>query len=288
MTRLFAIIPVHNRIGYTRICLNSLGGGGDTLDITVIDDGSSDGTAEMLALDYPRVHVVRGDGNLWWTGAINAGLRSILPRAEASDAVLLLNNDTVLPSDFVERCHEALTRYPNAMIGSVVVRLDDRQTILSGGVLVNWTTAKHRNLNAGHHLDEFPPGHAVPVSVLTGRGVLLPVALVHELGLYWQERLPQYGDLEFPRRAALRGHGLWIDYGMVVYSQPEDPDRVNYRSHYRLSDIPRFFLDRRSACQLSFRFWMAMRSGPQPRATLYFLCDLARVVVHFLRRLSWQ
>jgi GT2 family glycosyltransferase len=38
--------------------------------VIVVDDGSSDRTAEEVAENYPKVTILKGDGNLWWTGAI--------------------------------------------------------------------------------------------------------------------------------------------------------------------------------------------------------------------------
>jgi len=67
----YTIIPVHNRKEFTRNCLRSLQRQtvSDRLRIIVVDDGSEDGTDEMLAAEFPEVIVLRGDGNLFWTAA---------------------------------------------------------------------------------------------------------------------------------------------------------------------------------------------------------------------------
>src|SRR5215217_5303949 len=68
------VIPVHGGLRLTVQCLDALRGC-DPLPVMVIvvDDGSPDDTAAHLATHYPDVHVVPGDGNLWWGGAINVG-----------------------------------------------------------------------------------------------------------------------------------------------------------------------------------------------------------------------
>jgi GT2 family glycosyltransferase len=70
--KIFIIIPVHNRKQITLNCLKSLSKNGDLgrYHVVVVDDGSTDGTAEAIQALYPDIVVLHGDGNLWWTGAI--------------------------------------------------------------------------------------------------------------------------------------------------------------------------------------------------------------------------
>jgi len=69
---IYIIIPVHNRKSLTLACLKNLKTNGDLqkYQVIVVDDGSSDRTAEEVAENYPEVTILKGDGNLWWTGAI--------------------------------------------------------------------------------------------------------------------------------------------------------------------------------------------------------------------------
>jgi GT2 family glycosyltransferase len=70
---IYIIIPVHNRKALTLACLENLRTNGDLqkYQVIVVDDGSSDRTAEEVAENYPEVNILKGNGNLWWTGAIN-------------------------------------------------------------------------------------------------------------------------------------------------------------------------------------------------------------------------
>ena len=71
------IIPVHNRRETSLLCLQRLWDQEvmEWADVVLVDDGSTDGTREAVELDYPEVIVLSGDGNLWWAGGINAGMR---------------------------------------------------------------------------------------------------------------------------------------------------------------------------------------------------------------------
>ncbi len=58
-------------------CLEALSDAGDLAryHTVVIDDGSTDGTADAIRRKHPEIHIISGDGNLWWTGAIVLGMR---------------------------------------------------------------------------------------------------------------------------------------------------------------------------------------------------------------------
>ena len=111
----FVIIPVHNRLGFTRACLASLREQSwRDFSVTVVDDGSTDGTHVALAEEFPEVSLLWGDGDLWWTGAMNRALERVLLRAGRSDHILVLNNDTALPPDHLDTVLELSRRRPRS------------------------------------------------------------------------------------------------------------------------------------------------------------------------------
>lgn len=92
-------IACFNRAAVTIRCLQELfnqeGVGGD-IDLTVflVDDGSTDDTAEMVRQRFPRVVVIRGTGNLFWNRSMILAFESA--RASFPNYYLMLNDDTVL------------------------------------------------------------------------------------------------------------------------------------------------------------------------------------------------
>ncbi len=64
------------------------------MDVFLTDDGSSDGTSEMVKELFPKVKILKGDGNLFWAGGMRNSWREALKGRY--DAYLLLNDDTTI------------------------------------------------------------------------------------------------------------------------------------------------------------------------------------------------
>lgn len=284
--RFHVVIPVFNRLPLTIRCLESLSAQTDKgMEIILIDDGSTDGTSEVVQERFPEVQVIRGDGTLWWSGAVNLGVRRALSSAAPDDYILLVNNDTYFESDFVARCRDAARKYPNTLVGSVFV--DPYTGELHGGIVVDWYTAKFTWVNNGKSIEDFPPGHVESVSLLTGRGVIVPCKVYRDIGLYDDHYFEQHGDTEFSRRAYLNGYPLLVSYDLVTYNS--DPDHAKRDTVYRPGDLFEYLFGPKAEARLRTRYWFAMKTSINRLQGLsYLVCDLARIFMHFLVRLRWR
>src|SRR5690606_5497545 len=82
------------------------------LEIVVVDNGSSDGSMEMLAAEFPEVTRLRVAENRGISHGINAGIRHALERGH--DYLLLLNNDIEVAPDLLAPMLEMLDAHPDA------------------------------------------------------------------------------------------------------------------------------------------------------------------------------
>lgn len=67
--RIAILLTCYNRKDKTYVCLNSLYKNISEycqFDIYLVDDGSTDGTAMMIAKDFPEVILIKGSGSLFW------------------------------------------------------------------------------------------------------------------------------------------------------------------------------------------------------------------------------
>jgi GT2 family glycosyltransferase len=117
--KLAVLLTCHNRREKTLRCLESLDLGGNTVGgidtlVWLVDDGSTDGTAEAVKERFPEVRLISGDGRLFWCG----GMRMAWQHAaqEQADAYLWLNDDVTLDAGTVQRMAETARDNPEAIV----------------------------------------------------------------------------------------------------------------------------------------------------------------------------
>ena len=119
-------------------------------DIVVVDNGSTDGTLDLVRRDWPAVRAIAAEGNVGFARGTNLGIR-----ATASDLVLLLNPDTVVPDGQLQVLVRALLAHPEAAAaGPRLVDADDRPELSFGPMVSPWGEFTQRRLvrayEAGH------------------------------------------------------------------------------------------------------------------------------------------
>src|SRR5690242_5054473 len=99
-------------------CLRGLpaAASGLAYEATVVDNGSHDGSPEMVSGEFPDVRLIRNSENLGFARANNQGIR-----LAAGRYILLLNNDTILPPGALTALVRFMDEHPNA--GAVGPRL---------------------------------------------------------------------------------------------------------------------------------------------------------------------
>lgn len=109
--------------------LASLAGQTVEHDVVVVDNASTDGTAEAVAERFPAVRVIRIDENLGFGRAVNRGVESV-----DTPVVILLNNDVACEPDFVERMLEPFSDDRVGLVAGVLLQHDAPELVDSAGI----------------------------------------------------------------------------------------------------------------------------------------------------------
>jgi GT2 family glycosyltransferase len=116
------VIVSWNTRDVLRNCLRSLEQHGRTEDteVVVVDNASRDGSPEMVEAEFPRVRLIRNDANIGFARACNQGMR--LCRGEL---ILLLNSDTYVVDDVIDRTARYLISRPEITMTACQMRFPD-------------------------------------------------------------------------------------------------------------------------------------------------------------------
>lgn len=285
--KITVVIPTYNRKNYLRKLLDQLERQvlkSAAADIVVVADGSTDGTMEMLAAEFPGVQVVKGNGRWWWTKSINQGCRRALKNG--TDAVLLMNDDTEINSNYIESLLEKNRKHPNAIIGSLNLTRDKPYRVYFSGIKkIAWWRAKSvRRHPIFAPYDERMKG-LYPSVALLGRGMFIPVSVFEKIGLFDQRALPQYkADFDFVLTAHENKIKTFISWDSIVYSHLELTGKGATYKNQSFFAFLRSFFQENSWNNLIHSFRYYKKHCPFYLLPFSFIIDKLRLIYSFWRK----
>ncbi|MBV9788248.1 MAG: glycosyltransferase family 2 protein [Chloroflexi bacterium] len=193
------IVVTWNGLHVLKECIAALAQQTLVHELIVVDNGSGDGTREWLAEHAPQAKVIALPSNLGFAGGNNVGMR-----AATGDYLVLLNNDTIAPPDFLEQLVAPLAN--DRRIGSVagvLVFAHQPETIASAGIVVS-SDGLHRDLWAFQPVVTLP---AQPVEIFgaSGGAVCYRRAALDDVGLFDERYFNYLEDADLAWRLRLRG-----------------------------------------------------------------------------------
>jgi len=206
------IIPVHNKAGFTRKCLDAVIGvvAGGERQIVVVDDGSTDGTAKLLQSYGDAITIVDIGTSVGFAEAANAGAAA----AAATEFLVFLNNDTIPRTGWLDRLEEYAAAHPAAaVVGARLVYAN--RTIQHAGVAI-CTDGTPRHLYAGFPEDHPAVNRARRFQAVTAACMLVRRARFESAGGFDGAYRNGYEDIDFCLRVGRDGHEVHYNPESVV------------------------------------------------------------------------
>lgn len=182
---LAVLLTCHNRKSKTIACLRSIQ---DIIeaDIYLVDDASTDGTADAVRASFPKVHIIVGDGQLFWSRGMYIAWREAVKRDY--DYYLWLNDDIELYPFFFHELSECMQYGKNRCIVSGLIENAEKTQILYGGY------DAHKQLVRPNKIPQ-------PITFMNGNVVLIPRYVVEKIGILDPVFHHDLGDVDYGLRA---------------------------------------------------------------------------------------
>lgn len=230
MKKITALLTAFNRCESTLKSLEELlaqqgVGSRYELQVVIVDDGSTDGTGDAIEARFPQIRVVRGDGSLFWCGGMCAAFKN--SDDLDSDFFLLLNDDTYLYADAIER---ALSVYEDKasdadpmhlVVGSTCDPDSKEQTYGGQERISSW--------HPFHYAHVQPEDVAKPCDTVNGNFVLVHRSIVDKIGFMDQRYTHRFGDTDYGLQAVKAGARLWVA-PQYIGECAENPPEINWDS----------------------------------------------------------
>ena len=182
-------------------------------EIVIINDGSEDDSSFEIRQKYPDAIILEGDGNMWWAGALYAGINFVLKHAHNFDYMLMLNNDLVFGDNYLDTLVKGANINPDTAIGSLC---KDQKTndLVDSGVTIDWPKLKFTHKEVKDDGDDF----INDIDVLSTRGLIVPIYIIKDVGNFIPNRIRHYlSDFEYTIRTKRCGYKLLTSKNAMVY-----------------------------------------------------------------------
>jgi len=194
------LLTCHNRKEKTLSCLQSVYQQNINADVLLkiflVDDGSTDGTAEAVRKNYPEINIITGNGNLFWAGGMRKAWNAALSSNFSFDYFLLLNDDTVLYNYAISKLladFEKLAN-PRVILSSPTMDAVLNEVSYGGSLLTSSKKSQFKMLA--------PNGHSPQLCDLANANIMLvPFSVYQEIGILSPYYTHSIADFDYTLRA---------------------------------------------------------------------------------------
>jgi N-acetylglucosaminyl-diphospho-decaprenol L-rhamnosyltransferase len=251
-------------------CLRSLRRVADEacLEVIVVDNASSDGSAEMVETEFPEAKVVRSGRNAGFATAMNLGIA-----ASAGEFLFALNPDTLVPRETVRKLLTFIKNKPRAaVIGASLTHPDGRPQASTFGEPTlfrefwNFLPEIKSIFKPGRLGQAKPQGEPFQVEGVSGAAFLMRRDALRQVGGFDGEFVLYHEELDLFMRMRDAGWEIWtLPAAQVIHF---DAQSSGYRAdrlpsspvlQWRIGGMDRLWKKHKSPIQ--HRLWRAQARG---------------------------
>jgi GT2 family glycosyltransferase len=184
--------------------------------VILVDNHSEDDSGARLKEAFPSIELIQNEENVGFTGGNNVGIAFAMN--QGCDYVLLLNNDTKVKPDFLDKLLETAAAKPNAgIVQPLILLMEDPRLIWSAGGSINALGSAKTN------------GDRLPLSSLTrdneeldwatGCCMLLPRDVIDKVGSMAPAFFAYFEDVDWSLRIRKAGFRLYLAPQSIIFHE---------------------------------------------------------------------
>ncbi len=212
-----------------------------SFDIYVVDNASTDGSADAIEERYPEVSVIRNESNLGGSGGFNTGLRRALEKKYKF--IILLDNDVIVESNAVKQLYEDMINNPDiGIMGAKILRMDYPETIQEFAPSVNYQTMTFE-LNHGGEKDNKELPHFVECDYVPACALAVRADVVNQIGCMPEDNFIYYDDIEWGIKCWRAGYKVVANsYATVWHKGGAKINPTTFGTYYLNRNKLHFFM----------------------------------------------
>lgn len=210
MIKVCVILTCFNRKELTKRCIDTLYDARYDMQYVIADDGSTDGTGQMLEAEKKEysIHILNGTGGWYWCGGMREGI-SYASKNIAAEYYLLINDDVFV---FENALHETINQsvlHDNGVIVGAVCSSDGKLSY--GGVLYSGKGIGYQTVS---------PGAKEPCHTFNANFVLIPQKIFLKAGNIDCHFTHSMGDFAYGLQINKMGYSIYTSQNYVGICEP--------------------------------------------------------------------
>lgn len=230
-------------------------------DVIVSDNGSTDGSVEMIQSEYPEVQQIKNNANIGFAASNNVAFRKV-----KNEYVLALNPDTIIHAGALEKCIEFMDSHPEHAAVGVKLITESGAIQRSPGIFPGFKTQFLQPLFPfAHRRDAYFEQLHLDVDWVSGAFLFMRKSALDVVG-HFDEQFFMYGEeTDLCQRIKDRGYKIaYLPEASIIHlggrSPIEERGSKEARNLQRIVSRLRFVRKHRSALYFhTFRFAMLLQ-----------------------------
>jgi GT2 family glycosyltransferase len=276
--KLSVIIVSYNVRELLTACIDSVAKAAEGIDteVFVVDNNSADDTVEVIAREYPWVHLINNKENLGFSKANNIAIRQ-----SEGEYVLLLNPDTVVAEGTLRGVVEFMDQHPDA--GGAGVRMHNADGTLAPesrrAVPTPMVAArKMLGFTKRYYMSYLSWDEPGQIEVVSGAFMMLRRKAIDQVGMLDEDFFMYGEDIDLSYRLLKGGWQNWYLPFDIIHYKGQSTEKSDFRYVHVFYQAMLIFF-RKHYSHLSFFFTLPVKVAIYFRASLA-LADLIRKKLH--------